>query len=404
MSDSSVPPIAFTPTGAVFPDESVILAGVQADYNAAFGGNLNPSLSTPQGQLCSSTAAIIGEKNDQFAYFLNQIDPATASGFMQDAIGRIYFLTRLPATPTLVQVLCTGLVGVVIPVGALVIDMYNNKYACVDGGVIGSGGSITLTFACTVTGQIECPAGAITTIYQTIPGWDSATNPAYGVIGKNVESRSDFEYRRQQSVALNGRGSLPSIYANVFNVPNVVDVFVVDNPNNFAYNAGTTAYPMLPHSILVSVAGGEDDAIARAIWLRKDVGADYNGNTTVVVEDDSGYSIPVPTYTVKFLRPASTPILFDVKIANLNGLPFNVVSIVKDAIIAAFNGGDGGARARLGSTIFAGRFYAPISAANANITVLSLLIGISAPTAASITMGVDQLPTISPSNITVSLI
>lgn len=134
MATSSVPSIVFTPTGATFPDESAILAGVQADMNAAFGGNLNPSLSTPQGQLATSQTAIIGEKNNQFAYFLQQIDPATASGFMQDAIGRIYFLTRLPATSTVVQVLCTGLAGVVIPSGAQVVDLSGNRYGCQGGG------------------------------------------------------------------------------------------------------------------------------------------------------------------------------------------------------------------------------------------------------------------------------
>jgi hypothetical protein len=80
MSTSSVPDVTFTPTGLVLPAESDILAGVLSDMNAAFGGNLNPSLSTPQGQLASSTAAIVGAKNDLFAQFVNQIDPATATG------------------------------------------------------------------------------------------------------------------------------------------------------------------------------------------------------------------------------------------------------------------------------------------------------------------------------------
>ena len=80
MSNSSVPVIAFAPTGPVIPVESAILAGVQADMNAAFGGNLNPSLTTPQGQLATSLAAIIANKNAEIAYYLNQTDPATASG------------------------------------------------------------------------------------------------------------------------------------------------------------------------------------------------------------------------------------------------------------------------------------------------------------------------------------
>lgn len=404
MADSSVPPVVFTPAGAVFPTESEILAGVQADYNAAFGGRLNPSLSTPQGQLCSSTAAIIGDKNDQFAYFLNQIDPATASGFMQDAIGRIYFLTRLPATPTTVQVVCSGLVGVAIPVGAQVIDNSNNLYVCQEAGVIGVGGTVTLQFAAQETGPIECPVGAITTIYQTIPGWDSVTNIESGSVGADVETRADFEYRRRQSVALNGHGTIPAIYANVFNVQGVNDVYALDNPKGITVNVGSTNYPLAPHSIYVAVSGGDPAEIAKAIWLRKDVGADYNGNTTQTVVDDSGYEIPYPSYQVTFERPVDTPIKFSVQLANISGLPTNTVTLVKDAIVSAFNGGDGRARARIGATIFAGRYYAPVTAVNANISILSLLIGPITPQYASFTPGIDQRPSIDPANITVTLV
>ena len=44
--------------GFVIPSTSAILAGVQEDYNAAFGGDLNSALDTPQGQLISSETAI----------------------------------------------------------------------------------------------------------------------------------------------------------------------------------------------------------------------------------------------------------------------------------------------------------------------------------------------------------
>ena len=88
---TNVPPIVFTPTGLVLPPESDVLAGVQQDVNAAFGGNLNPALNTPQGQLSTSQAAVISASNNLFAQFVNQIDPDTADGFMQDAkIGRAH--------------------------------------------------------------------------------------------------------------------------------------------------------------------------------------------------------------------------------------------------------------------------------------------------------------------------
>lgn len=403
MSDSSVPEIIFTPTGAVFPTEAEILSGVQADYNAAFGGNLNPGLSTPQGQLCSSTTAIIGDKNNQFAYFLTQIDPATASGFMQDAIGKIYFLDRLPATATTVQVLCTGLAGVLIDVGASVIDLNGVRYICSLGGTIPSTGSITLTFQAVNTGPIQCPPGAITTIYQTIPGWDSATNPLAGIAGSNVESRADFEYRRQQSVALNAVGSLPSIYAAAFDVAGVVDVYVAENVTDAPITVG--GQTLVAHSVYIAAVGGVALDIAIAIWKKKSVGANWNGNTSVTVKDSSGYDAPAPSYTVKFQVPAPTPIKFAVQIASSATLPSNIVELVKASIINAFSGGDGGQRARIGSTLYASRFYAPVAASSPTpISILSILLGASSPTLNTLTMGIGQAPTVTDADITVTII
>ena len=403
MATSSVPSIVFTPTGATFPDESAILAGVQADMNAAFGGNLNPSLSTPQGQLATSQTAIIGEKNNQFAYFLQQIDPATASGFMQDAIGRIYFLTRLPATSTVVQVICTGLAGVVIPSGAQVVDLLGNRYACQGGGVISVGGTVTLPFSAINTGPIICPIGAITTIYQSIPGWDSVTNVAAGATGVNVETRADFEYRRKQSVAINAAGTLPSIYAAAFGVDGVIDAYVTENDTDNPITVGGVT--LVKHSVYVAAAGGVPLDVATAIWKKKSAGANWNGNTSVTVTDTSLGITPAPTYTVLYQTPTPQTILFAVSIASSPSLPSNISDLIKTAIINAFNGGDGGSRARIGGTIYAGRYYAPISAVQAGaIEILSVKIGTTTATLDSLTVNIDRLPVVSTANITVTLV
>ena len=404
-NDTNVPTIEFTPEGLTVPSESAILAGVQADQNAAFGGNLNPALETPQGQLATSQTAVIADFNALFAEFVNQVDPDTADGFMQDAIARIYFLNRSPGAPTSVQCTCTGLFGTLIPVGAQAQDTSGNRYVCTESGTIPIGGSITLPFANIVNGPVPCPSGTLLTIYQAIPGWDSITNPSDGVLGRFVETRSEFEFRRRNSVALNARGSLPSIYAAVFDLPDVLDVYAFENTTNATITVGATNFPLVPHSLYVAVVGGIAQDIGEAIWRKKDVGCDYNGNTTVTVEDNSGYSPPVPTYTVKFEIPASLPIFFNVQIANSPDLPSNIVQLTKNAIVASFTGADGSTRVRIGSLILASKFYAPVSAIGPEVSILSILIGVTSPGAVtSVLAGIDQAPTIDAANITVTLV
>ena len=404
VSPSSVPKIQFTPAGLVIPAETDVLAGVQADMNAAFGGGLNPALETPQGQLASSQAAVIGDKNNEFAYFVNQVDPQYSADRFQDAIARIYFLTRKPATPTTVQATVTGLVGTVIPAGTLAQDTSGNTYVCSGDVTIGSVGTATAEFQNQETGPIPCPAGTLTQVYQAVPGWDTITNAADGALGSDVESRADFEFRRRNSVALNANGTNGAIYAEVFNLADVLDCYVIDNPSASVVNKGATNYPMEPKSVYVAVVGGADLEIAKAIWRKKDLGCDYNGNTSVTVTDDSGYSYPPPSYLVAFMRPANLAIKFAVNIANDPSLPSNIVTLIKDAIIARFNGADGTSRERIGASIFASRYYAPVSGAAANVAVVSILIGTTTATLTKVDAGIDQRPTISAADIAVNLV
>jgi len=404
MPITNVPTIAFTPTGLVLPAPSDVLGGVTADINAAFGGGVNPALSTPQGQLASSLAAVVENFNAQFANFVNQVNPDFASGFMQDAIGRIYLLTRNPAVSTAVQCNCLGAVGTVIPLGARAVDTAGNIYASTVAATIPASGIISVPFAAIVPGPIACPAYSLSAIYQSVPGWNTVINTADGVIGRNVESRSDFAYRRQNSVALNSHGTLNAIYANVFNVPNVIDVYAYQNTSNVTLAVGSTSYILAPHSIYIAVSGGTPADIANAIFQKQNMGCDMNGNTLVNVVDSSGYSAPLPTYIVKYNIPTSTPILFSIQIQNSATLPSNVSTLITNNIIAAFNGLDGGSRARIGATILASRYYAAVLSANPGISLLSIQIGISAANLNSVQMGIDQMPTISAANISVTLV
>ncbi|HWE98813.1 MAG TPA: baseplate J/gp47 family protein [Caulobacteraceae bacterium] len=369
---TAVPSPTFGPTGFAIPAESAVLAGVQADMNAAFGGNLNPDLTTPQGQLASSMTAAIADKNDQFLALTNGVDPAFATGRMQDAIARIYFLTRNAAQPTTVLATCVGLVGTVIPTGAQAKASDGNIYLATTGGTIPAGGSLTLSFQCSVTGPIACQTGALATIYQTIPGWDTISNPVPGVVGNDVETPAAFEARRKRSVALNSVSPPDAILAAVLSVPNVIDAYVVDNPTNAPVTIGGVT--LAAHSVYVAAVGGSSMAVAQALWSKKPPGCNYNGNTSVTVYDPNPLYQTPPSYAVTYEIPPNLSIFFNVTMSAA-GAPANALALVQAALQYAFAGEDGGPRARIGSTIFALRFYSGIAAAWPGAQVVSIAIG-----------------------------
>jgi len=422
---SSVPQIQFTDAGVIVPQEADILTGTQADINSAFGGVLGPGLTTPQGQVASSEAAVIADKDSQILYLANQFDPQYASGRFQDALARIYFLTRKPAQATAVTCNLGGIAGTPIPAGTLAQDTSGNTYVLLTSVTIGAGGTVTSQWQNQATGAIACPAGQLTRVYQQINGWDTITNPSDGIIGNVVESRADFEFRRQNSVALNGRGTNQAVYAAVFEIDNVLDCYVLDNPSGLEQSgnplpggtANPTNYPLAPHSIYVAVVGGIDAQVAQAIWGKKDDGCDYaafpvgqspvpgQGTVSTVVVADTTYSIPQPQYPVSFIRPVGAPIFFAVQIANSANLPSGLTALVQAAIIAQFQGQNGNARARIGGSVIAAQYYAVVSNIGSYVTLLGIQVGLSALSVGEqAQVGIDQTPSIAAGNIAVTYV
>jgi len=371
---TNVPTVIWGPTGFIEPTEANVLDGVTLDINAAFGGNLNPALTTPQGQLASSMAAVIGNVNDTFLFYSSQTDPAFAVGRMQDAIGRIYFINRNPAQPTTVQCTCVGLQGVVIPAGSLAQDTNGNTYRCAAAGTIPVSGNILLPFENLIPGPIPCPAGSLSAIYQSIPGWDTILNPSDGIIGVDVETRTQFEVRRSAAVAQNSLGSLPSVLGAVLNVAGVTSAYVTENNLNVGQTIGGVL--LNPNSIFVCVNGGAAADIAHAIWSRKAPGCAYNGTTVVTVLDTSPiYVPPFPSYSVSFYYAVPLTIVFSIVLAASPAVPSNANQLIQAAIIGAFAGSDGGLPVAVAQPVFASRYYTTVAALGSWAQIVDILVG-----------------------------
>lgn len=401
---TNVPSATLGDTGVILPSENDLVSGLWADFQTAFGAGLNESPATPQGQLVAALAAMQGAANDLFAQYVNQVDPAFASGRMQDAIGRIYFLSRLGPQSTVVSATCTGSAGTIIPAGSLAQAADGEIYQSLGQATIPETGSVNVQFAAINTGPISCPEGTLTTIYRIVPGWDSINNAADGVVGRDAESRAAFEARRLQSVALNAVGILPSIRAALLQVSGVIDAYVTENPT--ASSATIGGKSIGARSLYVAVQGGADADVARAIWRKKPPGCGYTGNTTVTVKDtSSGYEVPYPSYDVTFQRPAALPIHFAVTLANNGLVPSDATAQIRQTMAAVFAGqGPDGRRERIGATIFALRYVTAIQSLGEWAQVISIAVGTtSSPTATEQTVNIDQAPTLDPADIAVVL-
>ena len=194
------------------------------------------------------------------------------------------------------------------------------------------------------------------------------------MVGQDVESRTAFEKRRFDSVAGNSAGMLASVRGAVLVIANVLDVYTTENfSDSDLLVDGVT---LKAHSLYVCVAGGDADAIAQAIFTRKSPGCAMSGNTTVIVYDsNAGYAQPYPSYQITYQIANPQTFIMNVTIVNSTHVPSTAVTAIKNAILAAWAGDDGGSRARIGSTVFASRYYAAVAALGSWVQLISIKLG-----------------------------
>jgi hypothetical protein len=422
---TNVPLPTFTTTGLQTYSEQQILAGVQQDYVQAYalnGKTLNiAQLATPQGQLTSSQAYMVAAFQAMLAQLIALVDPRTSYGTFQDAIGNIYFITRQAATYAVLEnvTVTASAPGGELPAGLQAQSPDGNIWLSANAVTTDPVyGNATVDFVCEVSGTGPVCAANALRIYQSYAGWAGVVNPTPSVAGTNVESRIDFELRRQQSVQINSIGQPGSVYGAVANVAGVTDAYVYNNGSNSAITVGQTNVPLPAHSILISAAGtASNAAIGEAINSRLDCGCGFVTSAglgtleTYTLQDTVNYSPPYPSYEMIWIEPAPTQTYISVQVANLTTLPANYVSLVQQTILSAFENGYVSedntiqiARARIGSKVIAAPYEAPVLAIG-NIIPVAIQIGLAAsPTGTSVTYGVDQLPELTLGNIVVTAV
>ena len=363
--------------------------------------DLNTDPETPQGQLIDSQTAAIHQKDSELAFLAQMFNPLTSAGKWQEALGKIYFINRKPAISSTCECVLTGRNGTVIPAGAQIRSSYDQTFWSLDESVtIDETERATGNFTCTEGGAIEAGIGTLDQIVTAISGWDSVTNEIAAIVGQTEETQAAFENRRYQSVALNSRGTVQSVFARVADVQDVIAVYAIDNKTHEYVTVDS--YTLKPHSIYVAVIGGEDKDIANAIYNSVSAGCDYNGNTAYeIIDENTGAH-----ETVLFERPTELDVHIKVTLDNGTELPNNYEQVIKNALHDNFYGedslllaGEPILRVVMNDEVYASRFLPSVLNAGIN-NVLGVQISLDGETWGSqIHIPIDKNPVLLDENI-----
>jgi hypothetical protein len=148
--------------------------------------------------------------------------------------------------------------------------------------------------------------------------------------------------RQAASVAIPSLSILDGIVGAVGAITNVSQVKAFENDTD-----STDANGLPAHAISLVVNGGDANAIAQAIALRKTPGTPTYGTTSVDVTDDYG------TRTIKFFRPTDVPIAVNISLTALAGYNTIIGSNLQQAIVDYIN------KLGIGQSIRRTRLYNP---------------------------------------------
>jgi hypothetical protein len=197
---------------------------------------------------------------------------------------------------------------------------------------IAAAGTDTYNFRAVDIGAVEVDVGTITTPVTVIAGVTAIANAsAASTQGVDEESNTALRIRRRKSTAIASVGYLDSIESNILALDGVTACVVDENSTNITDANGTPA-----HYIWVIVEGGDDDAIAEAIYATKSSGSGMRGTTVVSVARPNGRTIDI-----SFDRPIDENLHIRFNVVEKNGGVIdtaNLAALIVENII--YNVGD----------------------------------------------------------------
>jgi len=179
--------------------------------------------------------------------------------------------------------------------------------------------------------SIQTPSGTARTVLGLPSTLSEGFNSADATAGRNIETDPDFRIRREELLRVTGSATLEAIRAGIRELDDVVQATGFENKTMIADSLGL---PPKSFEMVVSlVAGGDQQAVAEAIWDKKPAGMSSYGSTSKTVVDSMGFS-----HTVKYSIPTNVPIYISL-IASVDAatFPVNGIDLIK-AALATYGG------------------------------------------------------------------
>jgi len=328
--------------GITYDDYPTVLVKLQASYRQIYGDDVYLEADSQDGQWLAVVALAQYDLMQIASHLYSSFSPQTAQG---DALSRnvkINGISRRVASNSTVDLRIVGQVGATITNG-IAQDTQEQKWILPSQVVIPASGEITVTATAENAGDITAQANTVNKIATPTLGWQTVNNPQAATPGAAIEQDAELRRRQTYSVALPSKSIFEGTVGAVADVEGVTRVRGYENDSNI-----TDANGIPGHHIAIVVEGGDAQAIADAIAIKKTPGTGTYGTTSVTTYDE--YGMP---NTINFYRPTVVQVAAQIDISPLPGYLSSYADEIKAAVAAMING------LGIGEDVLKSKLYVP---------------------------------------------
>lgn len=298
-----------TPAGFVLKTQKDIRETFEADAKSLIDPQIEYDSDDPLGQIFDIISSKQAELWELAEGVYKSNDPAAADEMALLDQGSLLGVLRGEAAPS--TVLCTldADVGTFLPANTTiaVVDHEDIRFELVSNFTSAAQVTTGVPFRCEVTGPVKAIAGTLTVIVDSVPGWNSVTNPADAIPGQDVQTIDDYRLAVRAASTVQGGSTVDAIRADLLALNSallgtpIISVAVYENVDVFTSPDGIP--PNCVEALVFDNAAVSNTLIAQTIWNSKPAGIRTYGNTSGNAVDDLGV-----TRQVFFSRPIAKDI------------------------------------------------------------------------------------------------
>jgi len=194
-------------------------------------------------------------------------------------------------------------------------------------------GLITVSARTTIKGAFAASQGSVDTVSNPISGWEYVGNFAAAETGRDTETDAELRARAKATSSSSKGGTIEGIKARLLEVVGVSYAAVSENRT-----ATTDGNGLPPHSIAVTLLGGDNQTIADLLYLIKGAGINTYGSVSVNAVDDYGVN-----QAIYFSRPTEIDIYYIVTVTTDANYPTDGDTQISDLMVtygATLSNGD----------------------------------------------------------------